>query len=87
MNDVLNYGEGRECPEKNLWAAVLLRAFKDLEDAKLKRGVISWLNRNDKSAGAFRWICNVLDLDAAWIKEELKSGKWRGVNHENSNPK
>jgi len=66
-----------ECPEKDLWAGVLLRAFKDLDNPELKRKIIFWFSSNRNHVGSFRWICTVLGLDGAWIKEQLKARKWK----------
>ena len=74
-------------PEKNLWAAVLLQAFVDLEvltfgnltKSSLARGQgEAWIksNRNDY-IGSFLYVCDVLDLDPEFVRAKFVKAQER----------
>lgn len=69
-----------ESPEKNLFAAILMRAWADLDwmDDTVRDWAFAWFDgksfqgqRTDKGITSFKGICEVLDLDAAKTKEYI----------------
>lgn len=54
-------------PDKRMWCAVLLRALKDV--CNQRQDCLEWLEEdNTDDAGAFAWICNMLELNAESVR-------------------
>ena len=74
-----------DIPEKNLWASVLLQAFKDLEGLSYGNRAYSniakshaegWVASNDISyIGSFLYVCEVLDYDPDWVRARFRQTK------------
>ena len=66
-----------DAPYRNLWAAVLEQAVKDVLQctASLDRErTLSWFESKRKDVGSFLWICNVLDLNPETIRMYIRLG-------------
>lgn len=49
--------------ERDLWAAVLEQAIKDLNDITEHPRAIAWFRSPGDDVGSFTWICITLDMD------------------------
>jgi hypothetical protein len=54
--------------ERQLWAAVLVLAFKDLRDTKTGNRTRLWFASGRYEPGSFLWICESLELNAMEIR-------------------
>lgn len=71
--------DGPEAPaEKDLWAAVLLRAVRDCLAADVlqqdRRCAQKWIAGQDSTFGNFIWCCALLDVTPEKIRAEIKKG-------------
>ena len=77
-------------PERNLWIAVMHRAYDDLllnpdnyglnkkrEIEFLKEKTVSWVKEQRTSIGSFSWICGVLDLPIEEMRNLMLEHKER----------
>lgn len=68
-----NFFLSRETPERGLLAAIIHRAFTDLELASTDRGdrrtAWEYVTHDGVEEWSFRWACEVLDLDYRIIRE------------------
>ena len=58
-------------PEKNLVAAVFLRALHDLKSKGHRINASCWFLSNSNKPMSFRWCCLVMGLDADSILSKL----------------
>jgi len=81
-------------PERNLWIAVMQRAYDDLllnpdnygnlnkkkEVEFLKEKTVSWVKEQRASIGSFSWICGALDLSIEEMRKLMLEYKEREVH-------
>ena len=67
-------------PFKNLWAAVIERAFGDLRlenspvenEERYYYSAVRWFNDTENhEIGSFLWICELLEIDPGKIREKI----------------
>lgn len=75
----------KRIPEKALWAAVLVQAFKDLEGRTFgntrmieicRANAIGWIESNRADyLGSFLCVCDLLDLDPKVVRKRFNEGR------------
>jgi hypothetical protein len=83
-NGNLNDPNFSPTPEALLWSCVLSEAFVDLElgrklnpsaaHAKLAAEAWNWFDSPSNQPGSFRWVCDSLGFDVAYIRKKALSG-------------
>lgn len=61
-------------PCRNLWAAVLTRAIRDMSDTTKDAAIIKsrakkWLQSSKDGMGSFKWICGLLKMDVEQTRQ------------------
>lgn len=61
-------------PERKLLRAMLKRAVRDLRgrNEQLKAEAEVWFRAEHDSLGSFLWLCDMIMLDPAWLRAQLK---------------
>jgi hypothetical protein len=59
--------------ERRLWAAVLCQAVCDLRyhRSALQHFTRLWFESDKREPGSFLWVCELLELDASWLRRRL----------------
>ena len=83
--------EKESVPERNLLAACLERAIRDILNKPQSEGgtgettnrhcreACTWLRSQERSNFSFRWICHHLDLDPKAIRRWIYEAQVKGV--------
>ena len=65
-------------PERDLWAAVIMRAVADLNITNripylqlAKKDAEVWLKSEDTGPQSFDWVCRVLDCEAEVVRRAI----------------
>lgn len=76
-------------PERQLWAAVLLRAIKDIAGLNtylppvvrtcVQRSAKTWIESPVCGPGSFLWICDRLGLDAEAVRRQVLKAPSRAL--------
>jgi|GEM_PF-5989221 len=77
-------------PYLRLWRAVLVQAVRDLRTRKtgtIPKGTYAWFTSADQDLGSYLWICWVLGIDPACLREQTFKAleyipdpkQWKGV--------
>ena len=68
--------------EKSLWLAVLTEAvclatrrLTTQVTARHRDEAKEWIAADGTAIGSFRWVCDVLDLDADWVRVAIAEGQ------------
>jgi hypothetical protein len=54
--------------ERDLWAAVLEQAIKDLDDITEHPRAVAWFRSPGDDVGSFIWICITLDMELSRVR-------------------
>jgi len=62
-------------PEQRLVVAVMAQAIQDLErgNPTVQHSVRTWLRKETAVPWSFQWCCDLLDMDAAWVRSRLNA--------------
>lgn len=65
--------EDTQGPNRNLFAAILIRGIRDVtgENKQHRDSAQEWLDSNNTHIASFRYICDVLDLNATKLREKI----------------
>ncbi len=57
--------------EAAIWAAVIERAIRDLDNPLYRKSAVRWLLSEDDDFGSFRWCCLLFNLKPETIRRKL----------------
>jgi hypothetical protein len=69
--------------ERRLWIAVMLRAARDIIEAKTVRDATrayAWFTSNSMEERSFIWICNSMGLGISYLKSKANKLYHRRIN-------
>ena len=72
-------GNSQDSCRRNLFAGILIRAFKDLvgRSKHHRDSAAEWLRSDNNHVSSFRHVCAILDLDVQIIREKITTHRER----------
>jgi hypothetical protein len=69
----------------NFWRAYLIRAIRDIDEEFYRAGAEAFILDDDERVLGFRWVCDVLGIDAGVARRKIMDPRLRRlITHGNS---